>query len=133
MAWAVGENHRRWDFGKNDFWPKSVPKRLGIAYLVNAYQTIGFVVCTEADGRHPEVGFDKIVLYINNQSEGSHAAKLLQSGMWSSKLGDEEDIDHQTPEGLSGSRYGRPYLYMKRPRRSNVTAEIPNESNPESQ
>lgn len=120
LAWAVGETHRRWDTCKGAYWPESVPQRQGIAYLVAAYRTVGFEVCNETDGKTPDPQYDKIVLYELN-TNGEHAAKLLDTGHWSSKLGDDVDIEHATPEALSGPIYGQPLVYMKRLRSTTST------------
>jgi hypothetical protein len=77
---------------------------------------VGFEVCDKIDGRTPDPAYDKIVLYADQACAGAHAAKLLASGAWSSKLGDWEDIQHDTPEALQGHDYGEPLVYMKRPR-----------------
>jgi regulator of protease activity HflC (stomatin/prohibitin superfamily) len=42
-----------------------------------------------------------------------HAARQLPSGMWTSKLGALEDIEHQL-EGLAGDRYGKIGQILKR-------------------
>ena len=115
FAWAAGESHRRWDCGKGSFWPKDVPRRHGIAYLIAAYMAVGFRVCSKRDGRTPDPQYEKIVVY-RRGDEGEHAAKLLDSGRWSSKIGDLEDLEHWTPESLSGRCYGQPFRYMKRKR-----------------
>lgn len=117
LAWAAGEKHRRWDLGKGAFWPAGVKKLSGFAYLVGAFQAEGFNVCDEDACQNYDPNCDSIVLYKLNV-RGMHAARLLDNGMWSSKLGDSEDIQHQTPEALSGIRYGVPFVYMKRKRSS---------------
>lgn len=115
FAWAAREKHRRWDFRKGAFWPKGVKRLSGIAYLVGAFQTEGFNVCTQGDCQTYDPSFDSIVVYALN-TRGTHAARLLHNGMWTSKLGDLEDIEHQTPEAVSGTVYGNPRVYMKRKR-----------------
>lgn len=45
----------------------------------------------------------------------THAARLLPSGKWSSKLGKAALIEHDTPEDVAGGVYGDIYQYMKRP------------------
>jgi hypothetical protein len=61
--------------------------------------------------------YDTIVLYEVSQFGemiGSHAARLLPNGWWSSKIGNWEDIEHPTPEDLCGSQYGAPLIYMRK-------------------
>ena len=44
----------------------------------------------------------------------THAALQTPNGRWRSNLGEGPLIEHQTPHGVSGELYGRPYLYMRR-------------------
>jgi hypothetical protein len=115
LAWGAGEKHRRWDYNIPWFWPPGVSRLPGIAYLVGAYQVFGFVVCNQNQCLKYDPICDTIVLYELN-CYGTHAARLVHNEMWSSKLGDLEDIQHETPEALSGSLYGNPAVYMKRPK-----------------
>jgi hypothetical protein len=68
----------------------------GIAYLVGAYLAEGFSVSNQDACQKYDPTADTIVLYEQNRI-GMHAARLLANGMWSSKLGDIEDVQHQTP------------------------------------
>jgi hypothetical protein len=61
-----------------------------------------------------EAGFEKVALFADAQQTPKHAARQLQSGSWTSKLGPEEDISHSI-YGLEGSKYGDAVVYMKRP------------------
>jgi hypothetical protein len=45
----------------------------------------------------------------------THAAKQMESGKWSSKLGDWEDVEHATLEALEGDFYGKVAQILKRP------------------
>lgn len=116
LAWAAREKHRRWDTS-NAYWPAGVSRLSGFAYLVGAFQAEGFSVCNKSACQKYDQNYDSIVLYQLNV-RGTHAARLLHNGMWSSKLGDAEDIQHQTPEAVGGTIYGQPSVYMKRKRSS---------------
>jgi len=62
-----------------------------------------------------EEGFEKIALYTFG-GEPTHAAKQLPDGRWKSKLGDWEDIEHNTVKAVEDdSMYGEAVQYMKRP------------------
>lgn len=71
----------------------------------------GYEVCDTAE---PEVGFEKIVLYADSDRTPTHAAKQLPNGHWTSKLGDFEDIEHDTLDCVEGPVYGKPAVYLKR-------------------
>ena len=54
-----------------------------------------------------------------------HAALQLGSGIWTSKLGTGEDIEHDAPENLAGPCYGHVTAFMKRKRVSSAAPGIP--------
>lgn len=62
----------------------------------------------------PGTGFEKIAVYAT-PTEYTHAAKLLPTGKWSSKLGEDVLIEHDTPEDVAGGAYGTIFQFMKRP------------------
>ena len=65
-----------------------------------------------------EAGFDKVAVYFGN-GEYTHGALQLANGRWTSKLGEYEDITHDSLESLSGSapdEYGDVFCIMKRDR-----------------
>ena len=101
IAWAVGDTTRFWWPRDEAYWPPTVPKEATIDALVQAFETLGYAHCNTAD---KENGIEKVAIYAKGQ-EPKHAARQLKSGMWTSKLGNEEDIVH-TLDGLAGEMYG---------------------------
>ena len=64
-----------------------------------------------------EPGYEKVAIYAMD-GEPTHAARQLQNGWWTSKLGKYEDIDHDSLEELQGygfGDYGRVAVFMARP------------------
>jgi hypothetical protein len=80
--------------------------------FIAASETRGFEVCLNADN---EPGFEKVVLYAKG-GVPTHAARQLLNGNWTSKLGREIDVQHNTPEALVDEiaqlDYGRPITYF---------------------
>lgn len=114
IAWAAGEDGRKWwpDQFRIGYWPTGVSREETLDSFIAAYKTLGY---RHADDGSLEDGYEKIVIYVKAMStEPTHAAKQLSNGTWSSKLGDDHDIMHQTPELLNGRVYGVPTKYMKR-------------------
>ena len=70
-----------------------------------------------------EPGFEKIAVCANDQGVPKHAARQLNKGRWTSKLGRMADIDHALHD-LEGTLYGSVVLVMKRP----VPAEVKTET-----
>ena len=113
LAWAAGEADRRWepDIMEQWYWPDGVERDQTIKAFVKAYMTLGYERCP--DGRL-EPGFEKIAIYAFEDGTATHAARQLSSGVWTSKLGDFEDIDHETLDCLIGPQYGKPVAYLRR-------------------
>jgi hypothetical protein len=115
IAHAAGESDRFWwPFGPpHYYWPPAVPRELTLASFIAAYATIGYEPCTSFKA---EKGFEKVVIYTDQQGIPTHAARLLDDAKWSSKLGESFDIEHKTLGGLSGTLYGDPKQPLRRPK-----------------
>lgn len=110
IAWSAGETVHWWQPGI--FWPiESSWDDHGIGALEQAFQSLGYQECPKAD---LEPGFEKIALY-GSGFVYTHAARQLPNGKWTSKLGKAEDIEHDTPNDVSGGLYGEVVQFMKRP------------------
>ena len=70
----------------------------------------------EGDDFGLEVGVEKVAIFVDENFLPTHAARQLQDGTWTSKLGEGEDIMHVQLEHVSGRIYGIPVLVMRRPR-----------------
>ena len=79
--------------------------------FLNAFKTKGYDECQTGDH---EVGFEKVVIFVNNLGKPTHAARSLPNGEWTSKLGDAEDIQHPTLESVGGRAYGKAVAFLKR-------------------
>ncbi|HEX3497139.1 MAG TPA: hypothetical protein VHT02_08205 [Methylocella sp.] len=111
-AFAAGDNTRWWqpDPSNQYYWP-SIMQEFTVPAFIDAYQTCGYVPC--ANGLL-EPSCEKIVIYTTANGIVTHAARQLSDGRWISKLGDAEDIIHQTAESLVGDVYGHPVCFMSR-------------------
>ena len=120
IAWATDDTDAWWwpdrlSIGK---WPAGVPRAETIDAFLRAYGTLGYSRC--ANGAH-EPGIEKVAIYGVREAGGvspTHAARQLQDGAWTSKLGEFEDIQHSTPEALEGGIYGQVVAYLQRPRKA---------------
>src|SRR5260221_9996185 len=74
------------------FWPAQVPRNTTLSAFVELYKHEGeFVPC---ENGALEEGFEKVALYMNAAGNITHAARQKASGVWASKLGTMEDIEH---------------------------------------
>ena len=115
VAWAAGDSQRWWwpDEQEVGFWPAGVPREQTVDAFVRAYRTLGFEVCQDAALEH---GFEKVAIYALD-GRPTHAARQLPGGRWSSKLGAQEDIEHER-EALDGPVYGSVVAVLRRPTQS---------------
>ena len=110
IAWAAGVDDEWWDPATGYVWPSGLPRDVTVDTLVRVYERHGFVACTDAQ---PEPGFEKIVIY-GVSGEWEHAARQLDNGKWTSKMGPDEDIEHDSPKDLAGGAFGLVVRMMKR-------------------
>jgi hypothetical protein len=130
LAWAVNDDSKKWDPDEleQNYWPPGVPREVEIEAFRAAFRTKGFEDC---DNALLEDGIEKLAIYATSNGKPTHAARQLENGKWTSKLGNCEDIEHETLDCLNGERtnwqgkiqcYGKPIGYMKRVRPSKQSA-----------
>lgn len=115
IAFAAGDTTKKWDPTgmplPGYYWPEDVDRGDGPDSLRALFESLGYELCNNCDS---EDGFEKVAIYIDNDGEWTHAARLEDTGEWCSKLGLEEDIQHDSPHCFSGSIYGNVCYWMKR-------------------
>jgi hypothetical protein len=111
IAWAAGDTQHWWQPGL--YWPVTVPSDdYSVGALMQAFKSQGYEDC--ALNATLEPGFDKVALY-GNALRWTHAARQLPTGKWTSKLGKDVDIEHETPQDIAGGVYEELMHLMKRP------------------
>ncbi len=110
IAWAVGISNRWWWPSTNAFWPKRCPKKETISAFKETFASLRYKPCK--NGR-AEQGYEKIALFANDDNESTHAARQLKNGRWTSKLGQNVDIEHGIKD-LEGPTYGKVVKYFRR-------------------
>jgi hypothetical protein len=129
IAWAAGTKTNWWwpdpiAIAKNDaYWPAGVPAVETIDAFLLAFATRRYLECADSN---LEPGFEKITIYgivhANGHIEPTHAARQLRDGSWTSKMGQNVDINHTILNAVDGPCYGTPVRYMKRPVRQRRSA-----------
>jgi hypothetical protein len=112
IGWAVGRNDLfMWPDKYNQmFWPLLCPREETIDAFIAAFRFFGYEPC---ENDHQEEGFDKIALYAQ-EGKPKHAARQLANGRWTSKLGQNVDIEHDLLD-LEGPKYGQVLMFFHRP------------------
>jgi hypothetical protein len=93
IAFAFGDLANWWwpRRGYGCYWPPGFPLTDSVATLTSIFEVHGYSVCDNTD-REP--GYEKVVIY-SREDRFKHAARQLESGRWASKLGEEQDIEHE--------------------------------------
>jgi len=114
FAWAIGDKSQWWSPVNSNgyYWHPKTPRNLSVESYCELYKHEGGYF--QCDSEQKEVGFEKIAIYANASGEATHAAKQTKSGRWTSKLGDWEDIEHNTLAALEGEFYGKAVQILKR-------------------
>jgi hypothetical protein len=118
IAFAVGDQTRWWEPCPSYYWPPEDNPDYTAECLIRALEAEGFKRCK--DGSLVD-GCEKIVIYLNDSGGWEHAARQESNGYWRSKIGEAEDIEHESPESLTSGDYGKPRLFMERPRKKMET------------
>lgn len=115
VAWAAEDDETWWwpDAQNQEYWPPGVPREETLEAFQQAFETLGYKVCEDDT---LETGFQKIAIYLNANKIPTHVARQLPDGKWTSKLGSDEDIEHNNLQGLTGNPgYGEVACFMKKP------------------
>lgn len=97
--------------GNGWIWPSSAPFNIRLESLAIVAAEYGYTPC---DNGEPEDDYEKIVLY-GDEERIDHATSQLRNGRWTSKLGYQgEDIQHDTPEVVTGGEYGPVVAFFRR-------------------
>ena len=117
IAWAFGDKSRWWwpDKYLQYYWPPNVKRDETLESFIEAFKNMGFEICEKAER---EEGFEKISIYSKPDHTPTHAARQLENGKWTSKLGQSEDIEHNF-DSITGPCYGSVAVIMKRPIQKN--------------
>jgi len=91
---------------------------------MSAFETLGYKYCLNGALENET---EKVAIFGYKAPDGSaiptHAALQLENGEWTSKLGRFEDIAHPDVNAVNGPVYGRPLVFMSRPRRPTPTTQ----------
>ncbi|MBP6002867.1 MAG: hypothetical protein KA746_05485 [Pyrinomonadaceae bacterium] len=112
IAWAGDDSRQWWEPSgmSMHYWPHGDLSYSLQSYL-EAYRVNGYV---DASDSSVEIGFEKVAVYVDSYGIPTHASKQKPNGLWTSKLGEDEDIEHEFPEGVEGKIYGKVHTILKR-------------------
>lgn len=104
------------------YWPLPHYMEETMACFTAAYASLGYVACTDDK---LEIGIEKIAVYADALGKPTHAARQLNDGSWTSKLGRSQDIRHAELSVLEGkpgfgNGYGKVAMIMSRAANANT-------------
>ena len=108
IAWAADDDKWWWD--PNYYWLPQIPREYTIEAYKKLFESLGYKECSSYEY---EDLFEKVVIFSDRDGIPTHAARQLNDNIWTSKLGQLEDIEH-TLHGLDNSDYGSIAVIMKR-------------------
>lgn len=116
IAWALHDTQQWWWYTPHYgcYWPPGVPRDNRLETVVKIFEIHGYTKCSTD---LPETGYEKVAIYEHRDFGVQHAARQLQDGGWTSKLGEWEDIKHRTPQSILCDDYGEVVQIMKRRRK----------------
>lgn len=126
IAWAYGVNNDWLEPNSKYSWPieRDCPDDVepSTAHIAAIFLAQGFEPC---DGEALEAGYDRVAIYGASQDRFTHVACQRDDGWWASKIGEFEDIEHETLAALEGLYYGRVARILRRSRLWNAERDPP--------
>jgi hypothetical protein len=93
------------------YWPAGVPTDPIVGSFIQLFRRLGYEPC--GDGvANPQL--EKVAIYVKDGLV-THTARQFPGGPWTSKLGSNYDVTHESPEELEQGRYGLVVSYLARP------------------
>ena len=119
IAWAYNCNDR-WMWPKTGnyqyidgyhFWPDDEIQDESVEHFIEAFKLKGYEIC---DYGPFDLKYRRIALYVKHgTNQCTHASRELRNGFWTSKLGDKNDIQHESPFTIQGNSYGVVHCIMR--------------------
>lgn len=109
IAYAAGVTDEWWE-PIVGVWPDGLPLDCSAGTFVSLFERCGYCECNDA--AHEE-GYEKIAIFVLGR-DVEHAARQMPNGKWTSKMGPDEDIEHESLNDIAGSQYGHPARFLKR-------------------
>ena len=116
IAWAAEDATRWWwpdAFGLY-YWPDQAPRTETLDAFTAVFRVLGYEICEDS---RPERGFEKVAIYVDGRGRPTHASRQLDNENWTSKLGQEVDIEHDgLNEFPAACAYGVVARIVRRPK-----------------
>ncbi len=121
IAHALCDNNHWWWPGSH--WSSEVECEETLSAFIKMFKTVaGYEEWAQENG-NLEAGYEKIAIYADADGKPTHAARQLNDGSWTSKIGQNVDISHPSVQVLEDSAckkslYGNVVKYLRRPKQT---------------
>lgn len=120
IAWVFGDTEHWWSpvAQLGSYWPPEIPRSLDVGTFIALFELHGFDVC---ESEELESNYEKIAIFAVD-GYFTHVARQLLDGRWTSKLGNDVDIEHELHDLTRREspypqyRYGAVAALLRRPR-----------------
>jgi len=115
IAFAFGDKRNWWwpIKARGYYWPPGFDFNNSVETFARLFELHGYTKCDNSAHEH---GYEKVAIYTRD-GRVEHAARQLRSGRWASKLGDEQDIEHDNVQDVECASYGSVTMFLKRVRK----------------
>ncbi len=105
IAWAADDTEKWWwpDPLEQQYWPQEVPRESSLLAFQLMFQHLGYSSQSD-DSLEPNK--PKVAIFVDPNQVPTHAARQLPNGNWTSKLGRQNDIEHELV-AIEGPAYGK--------------------------
>ena len=110
VAHAIGSPGVWWWPEEGSYWPEGLARSESVQTIADAFRQVGYEDCATGE---VEAGREKVAIFADDVGAPTHAARQLPSGLWTSKLGPDDDIEHEL-DAVAGPLYGQPVRFMSR-------------------
>ena len=108
VAWAAGIPHSWWEpLRPGAIWPPGIAQETSISAVAAVLALVGYERCRDGE---LEEAMEKAAIFGNGE-QFAHVARQLPSGLWTSKLGTQWDIEHELEALTSAANAGGPVQY----------------------
>lgn len=105
IGWAAEDAARWWwpDPLGQYYWPVDATRAESLGAFEAVFREIGYAELSDSSFEAEKL---KVAIYVDARGSPTHAARQVANGWWTSKLGQQVDIEHEL-HALEGPVYGR--------------------------
>ncbi|HVS40257.1 MAG TPA: hypothetical protein VMS17_32160 [Gemmataceae bacterium] len=101
IAWALGRTDAWMQAPPDGLWPENVLDDGSVQAAAALFESLGFTPTHIGDVQLKN-GIEKLAIY--GDADGyTHVARQLTNGRWTSKVGELQDIEHESPDDLTSA------------------------------